>query len=593
LRVRDCKGKVKYIVVLLKGMRRMWALLLLLIVAASFAGTGTIKVAAVDGEGRGQSLDMGVEVVPGKGRVLITSVPFTGVDTQASENVAVRVAVNYTGAATEDKDIIFIFHTNATLVEGSSAGGAMALATISALEGREIRDDLVMTGGIAENGDITMVGAILVKAHAARNQTLFLVPPGGVNIVSQINTVREKGDLVLNEVDAVVINLTGYADRHWGLNVIEVYNISHAEQIAFSRAEPRNLRERNRTFVLAENEAGGGGFLLKTAVQFREEARLLAEAYAGRDGRLKDVLENLEKSEKYAGMGYAYPGANYAFLARLNAKTVQDIAENVSWPERYRELKERAAGFELPESSDAESIPYLVAARERYAWAEYQIKVMDNVPSELNESFFRANLIDTWLDIAEMMADEVTPGSYRLGSEAALLAERRADLAAQEIAADQALGIDVYGGDQLLNSVKFEQSQGWYYAAVYDAINSEARAGSGFAGKQDAIGMIEDAEVYVEEAEKRGFGMWARLYLGNAKVSLAEGNVREAYSYAFMAREYSKVDLELNGYVIEEREKTQVLVETKKVKVVERYWLEDVLRGFAGRFRELLDAEGI
>ncbi len=77
---------------------------------------------------------------------MITSVPFTGVDTQYSENTAVKVALEFTNQELGSRDIIFVFKTNITLVEGTSAGGAMALAAISALEHLSIRDDIVMTG---------------------------------------------------------------------------------------------------------------------------------------------------------------------------------------------------------------------------------------------------------------------------------------------------------------------------------------------------------------------------------------------------------------------------------------------------------------
>ena len=52
-------------------------------------------------------------------------------------------------------------------VDGPSAGAAMALALKAALEGREIRDDIVITGTISEKGEIGEVGGIVEKAIAS------------------------------------------------------------------------------------------------------------------------------------------------------------------------------------------------------------------------------------------------------------------------------------------------------------------------------------------------------------------------------------------------------------------------------------------
>ncbi len=78
----------------------------------------------------------------------------------------------------QDYDIVYTIEANATLIGGPSAGSALAIATIAALEGREPREDVMITGSVNHDGSVGPVLAILEKAKAARERgaTLFLVP---------------------------------------------------------------------------------------------------------------------------------------------------------------------------------------------------------------------------------------------------------------------------------------------------------------------------------------------------------------------------------------------------------------------------------
>jgi len=138
-----------------------------------------MKIPAVDSEGEGVNTVLTVEASPGTGRTLtdIDNLLFWA-DTQHSIRIARRVAENITKKRVDDYDIVYTIEANASLIGGPSAGAALVIATIAALEGRELRDDVMITGGINHDGTISPVSAILEKAKAARSAgaTLFLVP---------------------------------------------------------------------------------------------------------------------------------------------------------------------------------------------------------------------------------------------------------------------------------------------------------------------------------------------------------------------------------------------------------------------------------
>jgi uncharacterized protein len=92
--------------------------------------------------------------------------------------MAKRVAQNITNVDINDYNIIYNIYANASVIGGESAGAALTIATIAALENQTLRDDVIITGTINHDGTIGPVQGILPKAKAARanNATLFLVP---------------------------------------------------------------------------------------------------------------------------------------------------------------------------------------------------------------------------------------------------------------------------------------------------------------------------------------------------------------------------------------------------------------------------------
>jgi len=119
-----------------------------------------------------------VEIDPGKGRVLMDTNPFLEPDTQQSAETAVQVAENYTGMNLSDRDVIVSFNITGNVLGGPSAGTAMTVATIAAIEGKKVKDNVAITGTIDSAGNVGVIGGVVQKAEAASKNgvKLFLVP---------------------------------------------------------------------------------------------------------------------------------------------------------------------------------------------------------------------------------------------------------------------------------------------------------------------------------------------------------------------------------------------------------------------------------
>jgi uncharacterized protein len=190
-----------------------------------------INLVAVDQEGNGVSTPLTVEAMPGDGKVLtnIEKLLFW-VDTQYSIQTARDVARNITNVDTDKYNLVYSIKTDATLVGGPSAGAALTIATIAALENKTLKNDIIITGTIEPDGSIGQVGGVLEKAQAASDVGIkvFLVPPGqGEQVYLKPNeTCARRAGFIFCETtyEQVTINI----GEDVGISVIEVENVNEA-----------------------------------------------------------------------------------------------------------------------------------------------------------------------------------------------------------------------------------------------------------------------------------------------------------------------------------------------------------------------------
>ena len=204
--------------------------------------TASVHIAAVKSEGGGIITTLEVEVGPGYGRVLTDTHPLVGFDFQYADRTAVKVASRITGYALDDDgeglkgaDIIYTVKAQGTIyieaIDGPSAGAATTVATVAAIEGSKVKENVVITGTINEDGTIGAVGGILDKATAASESgaDLFLVPEGQSKVTVYREVVRQVGPWRWVTYEPVVIDLNEYAENAgWTMKIMEVSRIEEA-----------------------------------------------------------------------------------------------------------------------------------------------------------------------------------------------------------------------------------------------------------------------------------------------------------------------------------------------------------------------------
>ena len=151
---------------------------------ANAGGRAEITVPAVDSKGKGVLGKFEVQVVPGEGKTLanIDNLLYF-VDTQFSIQTAKAVAANVTGIDISGYNLVYGIEAESgepSVVEGPSAGAALTIATIAALENKTLDPEVAITGTINPDGTIGRVGGIKSKLGAVGELgvKVFLVPQG-------------------------------------------------------------------------------------------------------------------------------------------------------------------------------------------------------------------------------------------------------------------------------------------------------------------------------------------------------------------------------------------------------------------------------
>ncbi len=190
------------------------------------------KLVAVDGKGNGVLTDLSVRAVPGEGRVLVdVDNLLFWIDTQQSIQTAKRVAENYLKKRVNNVDLTYTIKVdNGSVVGGPSAGAAFAAATVAVLENKTLKEGVIITGTIEEDGNIGQVGGIIAKGKAAKEggYEKFLIPEGE-KIFTEYK--REKDCERFGSIKICNINYRAVevdVEEEIGMEVLEVKDISEA-----------------------------------------------------------------------------------------------------------------------------------------------------------------------------------------------------------------------------------------------------------------------------------------------------------------------------------------------------------------------------
>lgn len=177
----------------------------------------------------GAMVNISVEIVPGRGRVLVQTTPLMGIVFQDAANRAVDLAAGRSHADLAGSDIIFSIQSpdGVSEIDGPSAGALMTALLLSVMEDFALNESVTVTGTIDENGNIGPVGGILEKAGAAAasGKTLLLLPAENNNIVESREETGIFCGLRIARQRPVAVDTGMYIEERYGIRVKYVHTL--------------------------------------------------------------------------------------------------------------------------------------------------------------------------------------------------------------------------------------------------------------------------------------------------------------------------------------------------------------------------------
>ncbi|MBU1120967.1 hypothetical protein KJ660_03760, partial [Candidatus Micrarchaeota archaeon] len=397
-------------------LKKLFVLLVLLLLfsgnAFAVLPKGHMKIFAITSDGNPVVADLYLNIIPGTGEIWSNLTPLVGTTTQSAEKTAVRVSKNYFDGV-DKYDYLFDIDSSASAVEGPSAGAAMALLTISMLKDLPLSGEVSITGTVTEAARVGSVGGVFQKTRKASEEgiTLFMIPKGEAKQI-----IREEGS-VKN------INLIDHAFEEWGIKVVEVDSIDEVLEIAFSDWEEIDINKgavpekqfspEPTAFVeeLRPMHEITANIIEETKVKI-EQARKSMETTAIEDqaeisfllSTLNLAEQSLQETEAMFENNYLYSAANNAFIAKVYASMVKDIADNPSLLQsdsevfklKVNDLRKNIQGLKtnLDMTVPIDLIEWHIAAQQRLAWAMNNIDeitgektlVVDVTTGEISEA---------------------------------------------------------------------------------------------------------------------------------------------------------------------------------------------------------------
>jgi len=572
-------------------MRKLIAITLLIFLvslSAVYAETYTasIDLPAVQADGTGVLSKLEVEIIPGKGRVLLTISPLTGLQTQSSEVIAVSIAEKYTEFNFSTYDVIFTIDAGtAPVVEGPSAGAAMAVAVIAAIEKKEIREDAGITGTIHNDGKIGHVGGILEKAEAAAQggDKIFIIPEGDSVQATLVEKVEEPAPgWTIRRIVTEYIDISKKIEEEYNIKLIEVATINEAVDILLNGKDIIKEPEAEEIKEISDLEEQQINDLVKpmsaltdweinSAEKFREDAKeKLANPKLdmAKSEMLQSIFSLLDQeilnAKKTNRSGYLYGAANYAFKAGIRAKYARDLAtyyvldekEQVKFignritetAEKLKSVKqEMLARKNLV--ADNGAYEWAIAAQERMTQAELQI---GKKPETSESILYSLATVESWLDIAHNLmniAQERATGelldltSYENKSSSAV---SRAEAELGQLGDEKG-----YGAEWFLEVAKKEQKDEQFVSAYVDASIASTRletmAELNTRGWSDLVSYIEkelDAVDVRNSAWAKLYRDYGKLMLYHARTDLDVPKLKDALIYARQAELFSDLSAE-------------------------------------------------
>ncbi len=511
-----------------------------------------------------------VIVTNGTGHVFVDTNPYTQVDLQGSARLAAMVASDVLGIDQRAYDFYYIIDISSPIIGGPSAGGALTVATIAAINKWDLKPGVVMTGMINPDESIGPVGGIPFKleAAAAKNATLFLIPEGQSTVTVKKTIIRTKGAFIISEDKEETVDVVKLG-KNLNVEVKEVSTIQDAV-LAFTGhgiAKPGysgiilTPKYLNLLEPLASNLKKESGSMYEDTASAVPKSQSLEQA--------KEILKRADKM--YDDKKY-YAATSSYFNAMIDMRFAQwsdgydkatdkeqYLSELVNKVEKQIQLSESDLdNFKLYGVSDVEAVG---AAESRITTARARLdeaKKLNDTQEKIFSLAFaheRGRTAQWWLTLATPDG-KVVPGDILKDRAGWYLSQAQSiNTYMQTLISESGAHPGIIGGaGEDINNAQKELERGYYAGTIFDSLQATIKASTtiGLLGKTDADMKIEQsaeaAKVAINEA--RVAGIEPTLAVSAYEYAETMTNPYDRISQYSYAKMIAKTSLVLNSHAV-------------------------------------------
>ena len=507
----------------------------------SAAPVSVMLPAVYSSEEIGVLTNLTVWVTDGTGHVFVDTKPFAQVDMQGSARLSSMVACDITGADPETHDFFYVIHSDSPVIGGPSAGAAMTVATVAALENWTVDPGVVMTGMINPDGSIGAVGGIPAKLNvsARHGAHTFLIPPGQGNVTGIVQVIEQDGPSATINDELVITNVIELGAAR-GVEVREIDDIRDAVYAYTGNEIPRIIltgEVQTREYLDAMRPLALA-LLDETRAQYNETDAIvdqgLEDALGSQIQTIEDAQDDYDAENYYASMSrsfntmikirrigwyssYLDSGDKDEYLSNLTVCVEDEIADAELAVSEARYDNGILEGIGAAESR-------LTIAKERLDWASHAESADDTIYL-LAFAMERARSAKWWATLscvgggAEIPEDLLKDRAGRYYSQSASILAY-AEMLTSEAGGDRSWILDATDD---LSRARRELRTGYYAGAIYDSLHAMVIAGTAI-----ELICIADIDEKVNRSERAAMSAILSARGGGAEPILATS----AYEHA-------------------------------------------------------------
>lgn len=500
----------------------------------------------------------------GSGHVFLDTFPLTEVDMQGSARLAARVAAQVSGKNLNDYDLFFVIRSGSTQIGGPSAGATLTVGAIAAINGWDVRPDVLDTGTIQPDGSIGPVGGIPEKAAAAAQAGIktFLFPEG-------------EETQPLSSQPGTSVDMVTYCRQQLGIQCAPVSDIYQAVENMTDHAFVRPAVTGNVTGAAFRDKlAPLSQELITAAAAMVDEASTevgqvpAGNARAGLEQELAAARGTLASARSASANGTYYTAASLSFQTSISAHDARDRAKLVRAPDASAALNALVAeatrtvasaraqieGKRVDDSSAFESVGAaqirLIEAESRLAMSKALTMNGTDLAGAVYESAYASerSLTATWwlkLGGDAPTGKPVQPAALEQAARDAITASDETiayvDAVFAQSSVSKSVGSALAPARRTLDEANAAQERGFSAAAMLNALDAQVRASNVLLlasfGNIPAQ-RVEQSRVNAARAiqEARGRGVEPLLAESEYEFGLSQADSTEQQNFLGLAR---------------------------------------------------------